>query len=304
MQAPPSEPMLVLDPAMLSGASRPDDDDSDYEYEYLEDQTETFYLNLDLTSHQGPIRPARRRNDPTTTTNASTPAATSTATTTPAPSSVAPPSEENESTWASTESDLNPAERVQILGLHTANPLVSYQNQIFSCTWADQIGTELFFTRPDIELEHDSESTSGPPPLKRGGNFDLLAANSVKLLGRKANLISSAGSRPSQDVTPSTAPAIAVGPTARTGPPTNQMRFLEQLKHIKQTRGETDTVRTVFTVSKRSQNLEDRLRGWARTDEQLAEIERLNEAAIQGDADALAALEDIYSQIGSQEATR
>ncbi|KAL5362820.1 TFIIIC subunit-domain-containing protein [Aspergillus floccosus] len=289
------EPMLAVDPAMLPPSASQHDEDSDYEYEYDPEETETFYLNLDLTSQHGPIRPARRRND-------------SSATTPRASSAGAPPSEENEPTLTTTtESDHPPAEPLQILGLHTSNPIISYQNQIFSCTWADQIGTELFFTHPESDHpdpERDASAHAVPPtttvtpPLKRGPDFDLIAANSVKLLGRKANLISSTGAASD----PANATTGQLPYPSRAGPPTNQMRFLEQLRLIKQARGETDSVRTVFSTAKRPQNLDERLRGWARADEQLAEIRRLNDAAMQGDSFAMSELEHLYAQFGSQEA--
>ncbi|RLL93659.1 hypothetical protein CFD26_100932 [Aspergillus turcosus] len=273
-----SEPILVLDPAMLT-----DEDDSDYEYEYHEVDTETFYLNLDLTSLHGPIRPPRRR-DPASSTAA-------------VPTNLTP-TDDHEPAIDSTEPDNVPSERVQILGLHTPNPLVSYQNQIFSCSWADQIGTELLFTRPETGHEPDVESALPQiSPLREGKDFDLIAANSVKILGRKANLISSSGLGPIQE------PSIQTSETANvlrnTVPQSNQVRFLDRLMHVKRQKGETDTVRTVFST-KRTQNLEDRLRGWARTEEELAEVQRLSEAAIQGDAAAMTALEELYTEINGQ----
>lgn len=222
--------------------------------------------------------------------------------------------------------DNTPTERVQILGLHTRNPIVSYQNQIFSCSWADQIGTELLFTHPELapEPEPEPESESEPraasqiTPLRHTKDFDLLAANSVKILGRKANLISSAGPAATVTTEPSTSSADGVPsgpggggastagappPTRRTGPAsnTNQARFLDRLISLKQAKGETDPVRKVFSL-KRTQNLEDRFRGWVQTDEQLAEISRLNDAATQGNTDAIAQLEHLYAQMGSREA--
>jgi hypothetical protein len=133
--------------------------------------------------------------------------------------------------------------------------------------------------------------------LREGKDFDLVAANSVKILGRKANLISSSGLGSTQE------PAIQTSETAnvlrKAVPQSNQVRFLDRLMHIKRQRGETDTVRTVFST-KRTQNLEDRLRGWARTEEELAEVQRLSEAAIQGDTAAMTALEELYTEINGQ----
>ncbi|KAF7589099.1 hypothetical protein BBP40_004766 [Aspergillus hancockii] len=291
--------MLALDPAILIDSALSDEEDSDYEYEYDEQETETFYLNLDLTTSHGPIRAPRRRHDPTATTSSTA--------ATPGPSSASVPpsrSDDNEPTLASTEVDNTLAERVQILGLHTHNPIISYQNQIFSCSWADQIGTELLFSRADFESQPgpQPESEVAAPrviPLKRGKDFDLLAANSVKVLGRRANLISSAG--PAQNFPhPDAALDVTAGANRRVTTQTNQALFLDRLKGIKRIRGETDAVRTIFSL-KRAQNLDDRLRGWARTEEQLAEIQRLNDAALQGNSDAITELENLYKQLETQE---
>lgn len=180
------------------------------------------------------------------------------------------------------------------------NPIVAYQNQVFSCSWAEQIGTELFFTRPD-ELTATLTTTSAEndvtAPLARGKDFDLIAATSAKILGRKANLISS--SEPSTTTT-TTTPTPTTS-TATSNPPkpstsSNQARFLERLSSVKQAKGETDSVRTVYST-RRTQNLEDRLRGWARTEEQLAEVQRLQEAVLRGDEGAMAALERVYRDL-------
>lgn len=254
--------------------------------------SQTLFLTLDLSSHHGPLRPPRqRRHDPY---------------------------EENEGPPTTTPT----SDRIQVLGLHTTNPIVSYQNQIFSCSWADLIGTELLFTHPEhggiTSIPHQHRHHH---PLRRDKNFDLIAANSVKVLGRRANLISSSGAGPgpaSQENSTNTTALLsglhsteeaetqAQAQAAAAPPPqdfphkpttqTNQARFLERLMNLKQAQGETDTVRTVFNL-KRDQNLENRLRGWARTEEQMAEIQRLNRAVLRGDADALIALQNIYAQV-------
>lgn len=245
----------------------------DWEYEYHDSDTESFFLNLDLSS-QGPLRPRQ-----TTTTTTTTSATTTT-------------EDEHETDFArpltTTESDHHHhhhhpsnTDRLQILALHTLNPIISYQNQIFTCSWADLLGTELLFTSPQELVPSENDSV-----LARGRDFDLIAANSVKILGRKANLISSSG------VTVSEPTTTTGGSSAGT---TNQARFLDRLSAIKQDRGETDTVRTVFST-RRSQNItnpEDRLRGWARTEEQMLEIQRLQDAVLRGDSQALGALEEM-----------
>ncbi|KAL2833247.1 TFIIIC subunit-domain-containing protein [Aspergillus cavernicola] len=295
--------MSALDPAILSNPSP--DDDSDWEYEYHDTEIETFFLNLDLTTHNGPVRPPRRRTEPSAS-----------ASTTTYPTSATPSrTDDHEPTMISSESDNASADRVQIMGLHTPNPIISYQNQIFSGSWADQIGTELFFARPgraNPELNPDS-SPAQVTPLKHTKDFDFIAANSVKILGRKANLISSSGSgaapeqlqrHQQQEEQPpsSSAPIFAADiPVYKPEHQSSQARFLKRLKDIKKQKGDTDNVRTVFSTFKRGPNLEERLRGWVRTEEQLDMIQQLNDRALQGDSEAIAELENLYAQLGSQD---
>ncbi|KAL2866376.1 TFIIIC subunit 6 family protein [Aspergillus lucknowensis] len=299
--------MSVLDPALASSSPPGDDDDSEWEYEYHDTETETFFLNLDLTTQNGPLRPPRRRNEPSASVS------TTAAPTTPSRAN------DQDSALNSSQTDPTSPERVQILGLHGPNPIISYQNQIFSGSWADQIGTELFFSHPTANSEPNSHGAAPlqAPPLKQTKDFDLIAANSVKILGRKANLISSSGSgaipqsqlQQQRPLLPQNLPASGSTPTS--GLPglvykpehqSNQARFLERLKDVKRRKGETDNVRTVFSSLRRAPNLEDRLRGWVRTEEQLATIQQLNERALQGDPEAITELETICSQLGNQDA--
>ncbi|KAK4864703.1 hypothetical protein LT330_001326 [Penicillium expansum] len=274
--------------------------DGEYEYEYGT-ETESFYLNLDLTAHHGPVRPPRRRPKE---------AASLEDTQNPAdymsqgfPSEAYPPIE-------SAETGNLPNERIQILDLHTSNPFISYYNQMFSCSWADQIGTELVFASPDAETDPDNHF---PPPLHRGPSYELLAANTVKILGRKAHLAPSAGPGPAQGFTegPSnTAPtpesvssqiAEPLGAPRRPAAPSHQAQFLHRLQQIKNAKGERDIVRTVMST-RRHVNTADRQQGWARTEAQLVEIERLNERASRGDLDAKATLERLIQELNPDEA--
>ncbi|KAJ5533288.1 hypothetical protein N7494_009840 [Penicillium frequentans] len=263
-------------------------DSDEYEYEYHDTETESFYLNLDLTSANGPIRPPRRRNDDSHD--------ISVIENEPYDGPNDPPEGDAFGPLDSTEAATLPGERIQLLGLHTCNPIVSYQNQIFSCSWADQIGTELVFTHPDAVPDTDY------PPLCQGPSFELLAANSVKILGRKANIISSSGPRlvPDNVNTPnsiptdtdpsSTLPADPVGMTLRPDTSTHQSNFIQRLQNMKTAQGESDTVRTTMST-RRNVNFSDRLNAWARTEAQVAEIASLNQRAADGDEEALDILE-------------
>ncbi|KAJ5297381.1 hypothetical protein PENANT_c005G07754 [Penicillium antarcticum] len=262
------------------------DSDSEYEYEYGT-ETESFYLNLDLTSHHGALRPPRRR-DKSSAANTDDNGFSNQEAFTPIDT---------------TERGVLPDERIQILGLHTCNPVVSYYNQIFSCSWADQIGTELVFANPDTDPDMDSHPTE---PLHRGPSYELIAANSAKIIGRKATLItSSKGTDPNLNLATS-AEASSQGPASQGVPrraaPTHQTHFIQRLQEIKSAKGESDPVRTVMS-QKRNVNIGDRVSGWARTEAQMAEIDRLNQRALQGDPEAQATLEQLIQELNASESS-
>ncbi|CAG7920771.1 unnamed protein product [Penicillium olsonii] len=274
------------------------DSDGEYEYEYGS-ETETFYLNLDLTSHHGAVRPPRRRK--------SHAASIDTSQITQGNGSSGRPSEAF-APIESTERGGLSNERIQVLGLHTCNPIVSYQNQMFSCSWADQIGTELVFSKPNAV----PDPANKVEPLHRGPSFELVAANSVKILGRKAHITSSSGQRwalntevgtpaanHTSDAT-SQEPAQA-GVPRRPIAPSHQAHFLNRLQDLKASRGESDTVRMV-TGGRRGGNGADnldRLQGWARTEAHLTEIRRLHERAARGDVEAQVALDLLIAGLQS-----
>ncbi|KAL4901937.1 hypothetical protein BDW74DRAFT_181376 [Aspergillus multicolor] len=251
--------MSVVDPALLDTV--PGDEESEWEYEYHGTETE-----------HGLIRPPRRRNDPSASTTAS-------AATTTDPTPIPSHPDDQDPAVINPDTDNAPAERVQILGLHTRNPIISYQNQLFSGTWADQLGTELFFARPETTATESDEPSDNPPaqitPLKHSEDFDLISANSVKILGRKAHLISNSGPAAERE-----APTLdTTGLVYKPAHQSNQARFLERLKNVKRSKGETDA-----------------------TEEQMNAIQQLNDRAVQGDYSAMVELEGIYSQLGSQNA--
>ncbi|KAJ5102830.1 hypothetical protein N7532_003359 [Penicillium argentinense] len=264
----------------MATAAAIDDSDDEWEYEYDPTETESFYLNLDLTSYHGPVRPPRQRQGAQDKDQA------------PQNDAGDDPDLDAFTPLESAETNSVGRERIQILGLHTCNPIVSYLNQMFSCSWADQIGTELLFSHPDTDPDKDPAC---PTPLVQGPAFELLAANSVKLLGRKTRITASGapgfvhdGSVPSSMQT--------TGPSSVPGRPTNlsnQAQFIRKLQELKQAKGETDTVRTTFS-HQRNVNVARRLAAWARTEAQVAEIRRLNELAAHGNPDALAQLEELF----------
>lgn len=155
--------------------------------------------------------------------------------------------------------DLNkpePHEQIQILDLHTNNPLISYQKQLYSCTWTSTIGTDLLLA--------SSNTTIPLPVLKRTPTVNILAASGVKLIGRpvrpipkeeeqlnneriRATLTSSLSDTAAQRtevIHESKHVTIPVDAGSSIGRQ-NQARFLERLIAIKAAKGEEDNV-TVY----------------------------------------------------------
>lgn len=142
-------------------------------------------------------------------------------------------------------------ERIQILDLHTENPIITYKAHTFSCSWAENIGTELLFTF------HDPER---PLPALRSlaDDVELLAASSARLISKSVKLVPKAPVRVESDADYSEHDSrnsgfvdqkaggitIPVGSGASNSRK-EQARFLERMMEIKQQRGEKDAVTVV-----------------------------------------------------------
>ena len=78
----------------------------------------------------------------------------------------------------------DPEKSLQILDLHTENPLISFRNTMYSCHWMEISGTEMFFTPPD-EVEEDNEDVDEGV---RKREVAFLGTSKVRLHGLVANL--------------------------------------------------------------------------------------------------------------------
>lgn len=168
--------------------------DDEYEYEYSTSETSTFLVELDLTTLNGikrdstarrrtrPKRPRknkRRQQEDGEADDQSSHA------------------EEDEAEVGDEDPDAVRDDRkrdtevsFQVLDLGTANPIVAYKGDFYSCAWHDVIGTEMFFALPHEELNHT--------PLKSSKEYQLLGTSRIKLVGRKAKVLSKAQARKKQ----------------------------------------------------------------------------------------------------------
>ena len=139
--------------------------------------------------------------------------------------------------------------RIQILDFHTHNPLISYQNQLYTCEWTSTLGTDVLLTYPNPEFPH--------PFLREQPNVSVLATSNIKLMCRPAQIssrqevsISAPESSAPNTATPETTAAAALPIKIPLGlTPSrarqNQANFLERLMAIKAKKGEKDHV-TVY----------------------------------------------------------
>lgn len=72
--------------------------------------------------------------------------------------------------------------KIQIVGLHTENPLLMYNKQLLSCEWNKVIGTDLIFAKPASGKEEESK------PLRSLPSVDLLATGSARLVAKVARM--------------------------------------------------------------------------------------------------------------------
>ncbi len=142
---------------------------------------------------------------------------------------------------------------VQIMGLGTKNPVVSYDGEIYECTWSKNIGTELLFTA------HPATG-SKIPYLRRleGGlnGVDCIGATCVRIQATKQKKIQQRKSLEPEIEQPVhfTSRKAPGKPWINIGPGSSQKRvdqkeFLEKMMAVKDDKGEDDFI-TVFAKSR------------------------------------------------------
>ncbi|KAI9675589.1 MAG: hypothetical protein M1817_000955 [Caeruleum heppii] len=293
----PIDPALQRRPEDVSNKTRRSDfkvDEAEWEYEYDEDESEIFYLTLDLGSSHIPRNQSGSQQPKTSSDQPSFGAQRS-------PSHQNKDERDDTAQTAATSSAQAP-NAVQILDLHGSNPLVSYQNQVFDCQWASNIGTELLFTEPDSDVDG--------PALRSTPAYKLLAASSMRVISKPVQLVppeeatvrrqdimgapEAQGDRPSQDGTRS---GVSMGGDAPRSTK-HQFGFLEKLMELKKAKGEKDEV-TIY-AKKAQTGPSSRARARARKDGEatqatasLAELNELRVRRMEGDEEAGRRLQEL-----------
>ncbi|KAK5050633.1 hypothetical protein LTR84_003915 [Exophiala bonariae] len=284
--------------------------ENEYEYEYDDNETETFLVDLDVSSLNTAIKssiavtakgkkkpkPRSRKVDQNT----------KTPTPDPDPDPDPEPDEPQNphgtaSPGSAQQTPVNDDVReqndvqttipvsFQALGLHSTNPIISYQDQVYSCTWVDMIGTNMFFTQPGA-----SEDIQ---PALSTDDCDLLGVSTIKLLGHRTIMKKNPKKRArAEDDEEGHLAGRSLGElthnsAAKNVQIKNQATFLEKLMDIKSQRGHQDMVRTYVdekTAAKESPQF---------SQAQSIEIDELNRRVVRGDGAALERLQKIYSQL-------
>ncbi|RMZ90109.1 hypothetical protein DV736_g2661, partial [Chaetothyriales sp. CBS 134916] len=237
--------------APIAADPEPPDALDEFEYQYDENETETFLVDLDLTSLNGPL-PARDERE-----------------------------SNNAEVGKGPEGD-----RVQIVDLARNNPIVLYRRQMYSCSWVDMISTSMFFTRPS---GYDGHHT-----VRSNVDFALLDTSHIKLVGQQASLVPRGG----KAIVDRTAlPGFSSTNWRNNIARRKQADFLDRLMQAKRSRGETEIVPTVGDRKGKAVYQLDANSWAALTAEQTVKLNNLSSRVVKGDARAVAALREMYSEL-------
>ncbi|KAK4498256.1 hypothetical protein PRZ48_010913 [Zasmidium cellare] len=152
------------------------DDDDEWEYEYDATETEDLYFTLDLTTHV-PDALVQKSAAPANASHKSGGAVRG-----------SPSNEENNDDDGvndeDEDEDIQPVGNIQIIDLHTPNPLVKLDEHVFSCYWSTDLGTQV----------HIAQAGEIPNPRRAGTVLDVVGTSQTRLIGKPAIL------KPREDV--------------------------------------------------------------------------------------------------------
>ncbi|OTB09188.1 hypothetical protein M426DRAFT_316479 [Hypoxylon sp. CI-4A] len=226
----------------------PNEDESEWEYEYSTTETETFYVTLDLskvdfTSRDPIYTPGGGEKDGAKLYLNKQSSPNNSDDNSDDEEGEGPRNREPKQPRAREPTDDADDHQVQILELHSDNPIISYKGRVYSGQWSENVGTEFLLTRRDEE---------NPLPVVRHlpGDVDLLAASSARITVKEKDL------KPRDDgpkrqrlahLRERIGPGSSVPPAERwaSRERIEQGNFLADLIALKKRKGETDDVTVV-----------------------------------------------------------
>jgi hypothetical protein len=172
----------------------------------------------------------------------------------------------------------SPPANFQLLDLNTPEPFVSYHEHIYSCSWVDMVGTNMFLSRAQEDPARQAHTTP---------DYHVEGTSRIKLVGERTHmpkLISQKRPLDQEETANATRFADAFPSSKRRQTEVRQQAdFLQKLIDAKRRRGEQDVVTVMPGV--RVPLLNDTANAIQRK-----EIEKLNKQALDGDAEALSQL--------------
>ncbi|KAL7789995.1 hypothetical protein V8C37DRAFT_187734 [Trichoderma ceciliae] len=145
-----------------------------------------------------------------------------------------------------------PLEEIQILELHSRNPIISYRGRVFEGQWAEVIGTEA------ILADREAKDFIQLPALRHlPGGVDILGASCSRILTTEKTLKPKVAQEDSLKATREEWNIRIPPGKDRTGERAQQLRFLENLIALKKKRGDTDEV-TVYAMDGPGKDFDDR----------------------------------------------
>lgn len=216
-------------------------DSDEWEYEYSTTETESLYFTLDLTTHVPDALVAL----PPPSQSAQSSKQLSAARRVPENDR----SSEDPSSSSSEEEEEH-VPKLQILDLHTPNPLIKFDQSLFSCYWTTDLGTQF----------HIAQAGQTPHPLRKGTVLDILGITRARLIGKPIQLLArnpipSTSRKAGKSHSPTTledddteSMVLNTGPLRipraqlKTTTSKSQASFLERLSAIKAQKGEDDQV--------------------------------------------------------------
>jgi hypothetical protein len=229
----------------------PTDDELDWEYEYDPCETEALYFTLDLTTYVQDALVPKPKSKPFNRTDEAR------------DDDDDDDDGDGDDTSGIPTPQQDPREKLQILDLHTDNPLVKFDDAVYSCYWSTDLSTQI----------HISQSGVTADPRRAGVILDVIALSQTRLLAKPVTLkprnvtatgpAESASSKPidpepgyesdrSNQVlgatpdpaaaTTTTLPLVIPRDECKNLAAERQASFLERLSTIKLKKGETDPV--------------------------------------------------------------
>ncbi|KAK0266983.1 hypothetical protein LTR35_016651 [Friedmanniomyces endolithicus] len=139
------------------------DDQSGWEYEYDPHETEDLYFTIDLTTHVPGAIPTQLvpRNGKRTP---------------KAPESR--PTGDSAPGHVDFDAEPRPMGTLQLLDLHSTDPLVRFEDSVYSCNWHTDLGTQIFV----------GQRGGISQPVRPGHVLDVIGTSQTRLLGRPVKL--------------------------------------------------------------------------------------------------------------------